>query len=307
MDYGQILTQAGKVLWKHKVIYGFFVAVFSFPSILYLLGMGVFAFTVDLSEPERFLNPTSGFLDFRNPPMAFGLAGAYLVFLGFSLTCAILSVVGVLKGVSLAENGADSIDFLGLWQASLPYFWRVSALFAVLGVVIFGLMLVLMLPTLLIGFLSFPLFCVFIPGFLLGRTGVELVIMAIVQEDLGFVEAFKRVWHLLQRYFGPLVLMTIVLAVIEVGANLVVTLPLGLFQQLVMQFWFLNPLSAGQADPTQLFGEFFKIMFVISLLVMPLMLAVQGLTTTYHLTATALTYLRLKPQAPLPGLFEDLA
>jgi hypothetical protein len=294
MDYTGILTQAAKLLWKHKVIYVFFLVMYAIPSLLSLGLMGIFAFTIDMSNPERFFHMFGGAINFTNP-FVLGLASAYFVLMLLTYSCLIIGLIGVLKGTSLVESGTDQINFMSLWQASMKYFWRVAAIFFVIG----GAFIIIMLPAIILGPLVILMFLCLIPIFLFGRTFVELVCAAIITDDLGLQAAFERIWQLIKSYIWPLVLMTILLVAVEFAANMVVTMPISVVQQIAMQFLFLRPPAE---DPSLMFGQMFKWMFVIMAFVMPVMLAVQGLVTTYHLSATSLLYLNItrKTMQPVP-------
>ncbi len=68
--------------------------------------------------------------------------------------------IGVIKGTSLAEKGAERISFGEIWSESLPYFWRIFGLnflvvfaifaiiipFILLGVVTAGIAFLCLLP-----------------------------------------------------------------------------------------------------------------------------------------------------------------
>jgi hypothetical protein len=297
MDYIGILTRAAKLMWKQKIIYVFFIIFYATPSILMLLVMGVFAFTVDMSDPERFFRMFNSWMNFENPLVLIGMIGAYILLMLLTYSCYIFGFIGALKGASLAERGAESIDFKVLLQAGLKHFLPLAAVFFVIGVALIAIMV----PAIILGPFIFLAFLCLIPVFIAGRMVVELLCAAIVNDDLGLLAALDRFWQLVQKNLWPLVLMALILVVVDFVANMVVTLPVSVFQQVVMQFMFLNP--AMQQDPSIMFGQMFKWMFVIMIFIMPIMLVLQGLVMTYHIIATSLTYLAIseKPFQSAPA------
>jgi hypothetical protein len=295
MDYIGILTRSAKLLWKHKIIYAFFVLFYAIPSVFILGAMGVFAFTADLNDLEGFVRTLGNLMDFKNPLVIAGLSGIYLLFMLFSYSCYLVGFIGTLKGASLAERGTESINFMGLLQASLKHFLPLAAIFFVIGVIL----IVIMLPAIVLGPFILLAFLCLIPVFIAGRMAIELLCAAIVSDDLGLLAGLKRFWQLVQKYIWPLALMALILIVIEFVANVVVTLPFSLVQQVAMQFLIMNP--AAQPTPSIMFGQMFKWMFVIMILVTPIMLIAQGLVTTYHNVATSLTYLEISGKTVQPA------
>lgn len=298
MDYVGILVQAAKMLWKHKVIYVFFLVMYAIPSLLALGGMGVFVSMIDMSNPSNLFGMNGDLINFKTP-FAWSLAGAYFLFMLLTYSCYIIGSVGVMKGISLVDSNAESFGFVSLLQDSLKYFWPVAAIFFVIGVVF----IIIMIPALVLGPMVFLIFLFLIPIFLFGRTLVELLMAAIVNGDLGLRAALESVWQMIQRQLWPLVLITILLLVVEFAANTIVSIPIGVVQQVAM--FALFPRLAAQ-DSSQMFGEMFKWMFVIMIFVMPVMLVVQGLVTSFHLSATSLFYLNLTRKLVQPAPMADM-
>jgi hypothetical protein len=292
MDYTGILTRAAKLLWKHKVIYAYFLVSYALPSLLTLGMMGVFAFTFDPRNPEAFFK----YFDFKEPLAWAGMLGLQLLFMLFSLACYTLGYAGTFKGAALAERGTDSISFAVLFQASLKHFLPLAAIFLVTGVSMF----IVMLPAIVLGpFIFFAMLCL-LPIIMAGRMAVDLLCATIVVDDLGLRKGLEVFWQIVQKYLGPLALMAFILLVLDFVANTAMTLPFVIVQPILMQVMFLNP--AAQQDPSLMFAQLFKWFFIIMLFAMPIMLALQGLVVTYHNIATSLTYLAVseKPVQPAP-------
>ena len=101
-----------------------------------------------------------------------------------------------------------------------------------------------MVPTLILGPFFVLMFCILIPAFIFGRTAVEMLIAAIVYEDLGLLAALERLWQITQSHFWPLVLMTMLLLAIDFTAYIIVAVPMSTIRQLAMQVLIMNPISA---------------------------------------------------------------
>jgi len=284
-------------MWKHKIIYIFLLIFYSVPSVLSLGVMSVVVFTTDMSDPQRFFKTATSWMTSENPILWVGIVGAYILLMLLTYSCYIFGFIGALKGASLAERGAKSIDFMVLLQAGLKHFLPLAAIFFVIGVALIAIMV----PAIVLGPLIILAFLCLIPVFIAGRMAIELLCAAIVTDDLGLPAALERFWQLVQKQLWPLALMALILIVVDFVANIVVTLPVGVFQQVFMQFIFLNPTM--KQDPSMMFGQMFRWMFVIMIFIMPVMLVLQGLVLTYHNIATSLTYLAIseKPFQSTPA------
>lgn len=294
MDYIGILTQAAKTLWKHKVIYVFFLVMYATPSLLALGLMGVFVLKIDMSNPENLFGMYVNLMNLKNP-LLWGLAGVYLLIMLLTYSCYIIGSIGVMKGTSLVESDAESLGFAGLLQASLEYFWPVAAIFFVIGVTF----IVIMIPALVLGSFVILMFLFLIPIFFFGRTFVELLMAAIVNGNLGLQAALESVWQIVQKHLWPLALITILLLVIEFVANTVVSIPIGVVQQVAM--FALFPMLTAQ-NSSLMFGEMFKWVFVLMIFVIPILLAVQGFVMSHHLAATSLFYMNMTRKTVQPTL-----
>jgi len=287
MDFGKILKDAWKTVWKHKVIFyfGFLMAI---PSIFMglITGIGFFFLT-----EERLFS----FLENADTAPLFLIL--YFIFIfAFSIlsyAMAALSFTGVLKGTLDLKDQEESISFSELWNASLPYFWRI---FGVFFIVFFVLFLVVMLPlfflvfvgvlTAGVGFLCLlPLIFLIIPLEILGYLLASIAMAAVVAEDLGVFDAIRRAWDVLKQKFWLLVLMTIILAFLQWAASMIVMVPMQ-FAQMALIFstdFMTNP------DP----NAFFRPMSIFIALFMPLIALVQSIGFTYANAAWMLTYLEV--------------
>lgn len=298
MDYFGILTAAAKTLWKHKTIYAFLLVFTSIPMVGPLLFMGVFAFSMDMDHPERWFNVMNQPFSGSNLPVMVGLIGIYLLFMLLSFFCTIISYIGVLKGAAISERSAEPISFSMLWQVSLKYFWRVAAVFVAIGIIVFALLLIMIVPVTFLAPVFMLAFCVLIPVFLAGRVMVEMLVAAIIDDDLNLVYGLSRFWQIVQNQVGPLALMMLLLVVIDVVAYLILFFPISIIQQVVMQFLVLIP--ARQNTSTMLPGDLFRWVMLFQLLSYPILIILQTIVTAFHLAAVSVFYVRI-PANPVPA------
>lgn len=301
---GEVLTRSWQIVWKFKVLWIF--------GILASCGSG----------GGGGGGSGNGF-DFGNgnvPPQmrefvrAMEQVGAWLennlwiIAVAVLLLCVIwiviiflstLGQIGVIKGAQMADEGAETLGFGEVWRASLPYFWRVLGLSLAFGLAVFLLVLLMLLPvialsivTLGIGALCIiPLLCVFIP--LMWALGVVInqATIAIVTEDRGILDAVQRSWSVVRSNIGQYLLMALVLFIGGAVVGLVIALPVLI---IVVPAVLSLALGAGQ--------NFVGLMIsgLCLVLYLPVALVLQGVLTTYILTAWTLTFRRLT--TPLPDL-----
>jgi hypothetical protein len=313
MDYSQLLTRAGKILWQHKSIPVFFTFFISIPSLTYLLFFGAFALFSGQFSSEQMRHWAENQPDiFNQPTLWIGWGLAALAFCIFSYTCLALGMAGACKGILLAENNTGEISFSTLWQASLGYVGQVLVVFAAIGAVFVTLALGLVLPVLFLSskspystfLFAIPLVCFFVPVSILGRVLVEMLIAA-VADDLGIVAAVERIWKITKTFLGPLVLITLLLMAIEFAINMAVSIPLGIVQQVFMQFL---AFGISSLNPDTGFGSILKTMYLFTLLTVPITAITQGFMASYNLAGATLAYLNLKtkiaPKETQPETFK---
>jgi hypothetical protein len=163
-------------------------------------------------------------------------------------------------------------------------------------------MLALMIPTVISPLFFILPFCILVPLFLIGKTMVEMLLAAIVNDDLGLAASFERLWQIVQDHVGPLALITFLLLAIDVAAYLVTIMPVSIIQQVVMQFMIPIQQSSSSFSP----GGAFRWIFVLQLLIYPITLAFQAIVQTFHLSAVSLFYVRITPK-PVPPEIPALA
>ena len=297
MNYGNILTTTWKTLWRNKAIIGFGMLMMIPPAFVGLFVGVLFAFTSEARMNAFFESDLGGLT-----ALVFVLV--YFLVIGLTLLTSALSFSGSLKGMLIAQNSTIPLSFSELWEASLPFMWRMLGVMFSIG---FVLMLLYMVPVLLIsvvgavtaglGFIClFPLLLLLIPFGAISYMVFSLSMAALVAEDGGVFSSIQRGWDVMKSKFWPLVLMTVILYFIQMGIGMVIAIPINIFQ-----FALILPMQSGNVDPDQIF-RFMGILFAIFL---PLSSLLQGLGLTYVNGAWMLSYLEVTAETPAPPTEED--
>lgn len=317
-NFGEVLTRAWQIIWKHKVLWIF--------GILASCGRGGSGGSSGGGGESGF--QTEG-PDLNLPPQAFRLFQTIednlttFIVIAVAVVCIIWIVtiflstigkIGLIRGTVQTDDGAEKLIFGQLFSESIPYFWRM-----------FWLSLILSLPVLIVG-ITIAIAAVFFIIQMAGSSSLEVSMLglipltigcicllvpimfvlglifrqaerAIVLEELGVLPAISRGWEVFKGNLGPIILMAIILAVIGIVVGFVVAIP---FLFLVLPALF----GVFLAGETQSFAPLI-IPIVCFCLFIPVALILQGIITAYSESAWTLTYLRLtKPQDNAPILSE---
>ena len=237
MDFGEVLGQAWKIIWKHKIlwIFGIFAGCSRGGG-----GGGAGNSGTRVTAPG---SPGSGFNQFATQ---FGdWIGSHpwvvVLFILLILVLAILALllgtvgkIGLIQGTFKADGGAEHLGFAELWDQSLPFFWRVFLLSLLVGLAVLIVLIPIILAgiafsvvTLGLGVLCLiPLLCILIPALWLLQLVVQLAELAIVIEDLGIIDGLRRGWDVFRQHIGPVLIMWLILLVIGLVAGLVIAIPI---------------------------------------------------------------------------------
>lgn len=305
---GEVLTKAWQIVWKFKVLWIFGILA-SCGSGGGGNGGGGSGSNYDFSNGS--LPPQMR--QFARALEQFGvwlennlwvIAAAVLVLCVIWIVILFLSVIGqigVIKGAQLADDGAETLGFGQVWRASLPYFWRVLGLSLAFGLIVFVLVLAMLLPVIALAIVTLgvgalciiPLMCVFIPLIWVASVIVNQAAVAIVTEDRGILDAVQRSWTVVRSNIGQYLLMALVLFIGGALVGLVIAIPVIL---IVVPAIF----SLAVSDGTNFTG--LMIAGLCFVLYLPVALVLQGILTTYVLTAWTLTFRRLTTPLPEPDL-----
>jgi len=310
-NFGEVLTKAWQIIWKHKVLWIF--------GILAGCGQGGGGGNSGGGGNTgfNFNNPSTNL-----PPQAMQWLDTIeqnirtYVAIAIALICVIWIItiflstvgkVGLIRGTSLADTGEEKLIFGQLFSESMPYFWRVL-----------GLTLILALPVfiLAVGGAAFAIFaiagvaaggsgneslaalgiipimigcvCLLIPVMFVLRMIFRQAERAVVLEDLAVLPSLSRGWEVFRANLGPIIVMAIILAIIGFAAGLIITIPILL---VVFPTVFTFAMGQGETYSPLIF------MGICLCIYIPVALVLQGIATAYVESAWTLTYMRItQPQ-----------
>ena len=311
MNIGDVLSQAWKTIWKHKVlwIFGLFAACGTAST---SSGNGTVTYQTDVPiEIERY------FADIDPGLLALYIGLAILVGLIVLVLVVFFSTVGrvaLIRGTQQVHDGAARLTFGELFNGSTPYFWRVFGLtllifllafVAVIGLIVLGA--IGSVVTLGIGLICFlPFLCLLVPILWALNVFVQQSIIAIVLEDLGVMEGLQRGWEIFKQHIGPMLGLGVILLLITILASVVIALPFVITAA---------PLITGAVyGTTEALRTGFIVTLVAFLCFLPFFLVLNGILRSYTEAAWTLNFLRLTraprmeplpAEAPLPGSMDD--
>jgi hypothetical protein len=318
MNYGEVLTRAWKIIWKFKVlwIFGIFASCGtgsngggggSGNNVSYQFSNG--------ELPPQFEQFFGNFDRFINDMWwIFGLI--------ICLTCVLvlvaifLSTIGkiaLIKGTLKAEEGAERMGFVELFNASTPYFWRVFGLSLLLFFIFFVLVMLGVLVFMGAAMVTFgiamiclvPLCCLLIPVMWAIGVILEQAYIAIVVEDRGIADGLSRGWEVVKSHWEPMLVMGIILIFGGAIAGLIIAIPM--FLVMFPLFFALGFSGSDSMAPLAIGGICF-------LIYLPVLIVAGGILKAYVQSAWTLTFLRVtghgpslepvpaEPEPPLPPL-----
>jgi len=291
MSYGEVLSKAWQIIWKHKVLWVFGI-------LAGFLGGGGNPGT---NYQEDYRSTTPDVFGYRLEEWVnqnlWVVGLIILVVLALVLIFLVLGTygrIGLIRGAWKADEGAVKLSFAELWSESGEYFWRVLGfsfllfvIFLIVGVAL-GIFVALgTVMTLGIGLICLlPFLCLLIPLAWLLRVWVEQVIVAMVSENLSIGGAISRAWQIFMAHLGEYIVMGLVLGL----GSLVVRIILGIpFLIAVAPFLGSVMMNGGQA-----FGSTGMIVTIVLLcLYLPVFIFLNGVLTAYLETAWTLVFRRL--------------
>lgn len=296
-DTGEILSRASEITWKHKVLWVFnlFPVLFSF------------LFVPVVFIPMFFIGPYAlvrrAVVD--TPYYLSLFTRTNLVLLGLSIFLYAAGSASTALGILRAEGGRGGLSFRELLQDGLKYFWRILGVTFLIGgatsavlMVVLGCVLGIGMITRGLGILCLgPLFLILSPFLMLAYAWIEQSQAAVTAEDMGAPLAILRGWTLLRTHFGLFLRFSLVLWLAFLMLSLILALPL------VLPFLFLLLITQSQQmDFTaQNFGW---ALTGLSLVVLPILALVQGVSLTFIKSVFMVIYLRLTRSNRLQAAFQ---
>ena len=151
-NFGEVLTRAWQIVWKHKVlwIFGFFAGCGrgggNGGGGAQSGGGGTGPGTQPFPELERTFEQIAQWIQ-DNPWIIAVVVLIGLVLLIISIFLGTIGRIGLIRGTYQADTGAERLNFGELFSESMPYFWRVFGL----SFLIFLIALLVFAPLVLFG------------------------------------------------------------------------------------------------------------------------------------------------------------
>ena len=285
-DLGEVLGRAWQITWKNKVLWVFNML----PALLNLLFIPIVFIPMFFIGPNSLINQ-----DFVDQPYYVSL------FLGTNLALTVLSVLfyaagsaSAYLGILRAESGRAQLPFRDLFQDGLKYFWRILGITLLVGaaasavfLLVFGCMILFGMATLGLGMICLqPLFLLLYPAMLIAYALIEQSQAGVVADNLGLIEALWRGAALIRAHFWRFFLIALVIYFGLFILSAIALLPF------MVPFFFLPLIMGG--DPSSLDPQGIGwVLLMISILFLPVLALIQGLSLTFMKSAFMILYLRL--------------
>jgi hypothetical protein len=304
MNYGEVLTRAWKIVWKFKVLWIF--------GILASCGTGSsngnngnnVSYQLSSGEvPPQVAQYFSGLERLTNDMWwIFGLLiclTCVLVLVAIFLTT--IGKIALIKGTLKAEEGAERMGFIELFNESMPYFWRVFGLSILLFIVffllaMFGVLVFMGAAVLTFGIAAIcliPLCCLMIPVMWAISVILEQAYIAIVVEERGIADGLSRGWEVAKSHWEPMLVMGVILILGAVIVGLVIAIPI---MMITFPLFFALGFSSGDSmAPLAIGGLCF-------LIYLPVLIIAGGILKAYVQSAWTLTFLRVTGRGPNPEI-----
>jgi hypothetical protein len=321
MDYGEVLSKAWKVIWKHKVLWIF--------GILASFGQGSGGGGGN-GGGSGWRNSGNGANPFSNLPPEWSrtfqnswhfiqnihwwgwvlFALAILLLIIFFAFLATIGKTGLILGTHQADQSDEKIHFGKLLHDSFHYFWRVFWFNFIVGIAILVLILAISLPFVLLGFLTLglalicliPFLCLFVPISWLIFILLEQSIIAIVVKDIGMIEGLKHGWRVCLKNPWQLILMGIILGIGGGIVGFILAIPV-----ILATLPLIIPFITGSLKSLT---TVVTISLLCCCIYLPFLYLLNGILTAYIQSSWTLTFLRLagkaspEPVAPVEVLPE---
>jgi hypothetical protein len=292
MDFGEVLSKAWQIIWKHKVLWIF--------GILASCSGGSSASSNSGWRSSMEQNGWNYQPMINNIPdwqiaLIVGiilLAVLFLVVLVIFLST--IGRVGMIRGTVQADRGADRLAFGELFSGSLPYFWRVFGLNLIVGLA-FALAVIIVVVPLAISIIGLvcliPLICLLVPIGWFVSVLTEQANIAIVTENLSLMDGLKRGYEVLRANLGPMIVMWLILVLgVSLVGGLIIGIPIALI---------VGPavIGAFSGNETALGGGLL-VTGLCLVAYLPVMIVANGILQSFIRSAWTLTYLRLTGKRP---------
>lgn len=296
-NFGEVLTRAWQIIWKHKVLWIFGVFAGCSRGNGGGSGVGGSGGTGSGDQPfpemQRTFEQIGQWIN-DNPWIVVTFVLLVSVLVVLSLFLGTIGRIALIKGTYRAEQGAERLIFGELFSDSVPYFWRVFGLSLLIGL----LALLVFIPLALFGVLTagigflcvLPLICILIPIFWAISVVVEQANVAMVLENLRISDGLRKGWEVVRANVGPIILLALILFIGSGVVSFIIAIPL-----LAAVF----PLILGAATENT---SAVWIAVACCALYFPVLLVLSGILNAYVQSVWTLTYIRLTGSHTSPSL-----
>jgi hypothetical protein len=304
-NFGEVLTRAWQIIWKHKVlwIFGIFAGCGrgGGGGSGGTGGGGTGPGNQPFPELERTMNQLGLWIS-DNPWIVAVFVLLVLVLVILSIFLGTIGRIGLIRGTYGAEAGAERLNFGEVFSESTPYFWRVFGL----SLLIFLIALVVFIPLVLggtlfsaftagIGLLCLlPLICLLVPLLWALSVVIEQANVAIVLENLGIADGFRRGWDVVRANLGPIIVLALIIFIGSGVVGFIIAIPL-----IAAVFPLIFGAASNNTSPIW-------ITVVCCAVYFPILLILSGILNAYVQSVWTLTYMRLTkpPRDNAPAVLE---
>ncbi len=307
MDIGEVLSQAWKTIWKYKVLWIFGILASCGQGGSSGGGGGNTGYRFSQGDPnvspevgsffygiERFFQQIEvwqivGFIAI--------LILFFLVIWFIVLALSTIGRLGLIQGTAKAGAGAEQLTFKELFDDGKPFFWRILGVNVLIGLAVFVLILVIVLPMMGIATLTFgiglicliPIICLLIPVGWGINIILELTNIAIVLQDLDIFTGIRRGWEVFKENLGYVLAMALILGIGGTIVGFVFALPLF---AIVFPAAF-GAILGGVTDSALPLGGGLAVAGLCFVGYLPILVVLGGILRAYIQSAWTLTYMQL--------------
>jgi hypothetical protein len=301
-NFGEVLTRAWQIIWKHKVLWIFGIFAGCGRGGGGGSGSGQVRGSGDQPFPqlEQLFQQIGQWIE-ENPWIVAIVVLLGILLLLVSIFLGTIGRIALIRGTYRAEAGAERFNFGELFSESMPYFWRVFGL----SLLIFLIALVVFIPLVLGGALFgaltagigalclLPLICLLIPLAWALSVVIEQANVAIVLENLGIGDGFRRGWEVVRANIGPILVLTLIIFIGSGVVGFIIAIPI-----IAAVFPLIFSAASNTTSPIW-------ITLICCAAYFPVLLILSGILNAYVQSVWALTYMRLTgPQGSPPAVLE---
>lgn len=203
-DYGNILTRAFQITWKHKS----FWLLLAIPVLISMLVFAVFSAPIFFLEGNE--DWTKLFLLFWVGLIIIGMAVNFLL--------STLGMISVILGILRAERGEDSIAPIDLVRDSVPFFGRALGATLIIQCSVGAVFTVFFLCLTVLSLVTMGLASIFLQPIMILLTPFSFLILvviygalvAVIDDGLGAWEAIKHAIEITRQHVWKFIILSLI-------------------------------------------------------------------------------------------------